>query len=56
MVCVRVLRAEDLLADGQQRGEQVTGRRRIPRFPGPGGAAGTGGQGVGVLGTWSHES
>ena len=39
---VRVLRAEDPLDHGQQRGEQVAGRGRIPRLPGPAGEVGRG--------------
>ena len=39
---VRVLRAEDPLAHGQQRGELVAGPGRIPRLPGPAGEVGRG--------------
>ena len=46
---VRVLRAEDPLEHGQQRGELVPGPGRIPRLPGPAGEVGAGDQGVRVL-------
>ena len=39
---VRVLRAEDPLAHGQQRGELVPGGGRVPRLPGPAGEAAAG--------------
>ncbi len=44
-----MLRAEDPLADGQQRGELVAGPGRVPRLPGPAGEVGAGGQGIRVL-------
>src|ERR1700683_5437445 len=44
----RCLRAQDALADGQQRGELVAGPGRIPRLPGEVGESGAGGQGVRV--------
>ena len=47
---VRVLRAEDLLDDRQQRRGQVARPGHIPRPPGPLGEVGAGGQGVRVLG------
>ena len=46
---VRVLRAEDPLVHGQQRGELVAGGGRVPRLPGPVGEVVPGGQGVRVL-------
>ena len=45
-----MLGAEDPLEDGQQLGELVPGRGRVPRLPGPAGEVGAGGQGVRVLG------
>ena len=44
-----MLRAEDPLDDGQQRGELVAGPGRIPRLPGPAGQAVAGGQGARVF-------
>jgi uncharacterized protein (DUF885 family) len=46
---VRVLRAENPLAQRQQRGGLVPGVSRIPRLPGPAGEVAAGGQGVPVL-------
>ena len=45
-----MLRAEDLLQSGQQRGELVTGRRGIPRLPGKAGKATAGDQRDAMLG------
>jgi len=45
-----VLRAQDPLADGQQRGVLVAGSGRIPRLARVVGEVATGGQGVQVLG------
>jgi len=44
-----VLRAEDPLEEGQQRGEQVLGTGRVPRMPGPAGELMPGGQGARML-------
>jgi hypothetical protein len=46
---VRVLGAQDPLADGQQRGVLVAGPGRIPRLPRPVGKVVAGGQGLRVL-------
>ena len=43
-----MLRTEDPLADGQQRGELVPGGGHIPRLPGPAGETAADGQGVRV--------
>ena len=45
---VRVVRAKDRLADGQQRGELVAGPGCVARMPGPVGEVDAGGQGVRV--------
>jgi hypothetical protein len=45
-----VLRPEKLLREGQQRGELVTGPRRIPRLARPEGEVAAGAQSLGVLG------
>ena len=44
-----MLRAENPLLDGRQRGELVAGPGCVPRLPGPAGEVAAGGQGVRVL-------